>query len=411
MRQIVLAFLLLLWATGKAWARVEIGEDPPRACFEAEEAVQQVCISSVDFSDDTCKAIAVYARHWSLPPAFLARLIWQESRFDPKAVSPVGAQGIAQFMPGTAEMRRLSDSFNPAEALARSAEYLRHLELKFGNLGLAAAAYNAGEGALTRLTKRGGAAHRETRNYVNLITGHSIDQWLSEPPDYVSYDLQTGIEFHEACLELAFNSELEAMHDRNHQPSLIFAGLFRGINVAETFVIAVARDASQLPGTAEPARDSEPEIVLAALHPPGLDPIETAPKIVEEQAEPSLSAIEIMPPVEEVLPEPALAAVEVAPIIEELQPDPAIPPQDQPWGVQLAEHFSTDIAQRTFRRLTGEYAALIGNEEPMMVAVRNPNFGGKLRHAATIGRATREEADALCESLRAAGGACVVIRN
>ena len=76
-------------------------------------------------------------------------MIWQESRFQSDAVGPVTrsgqrAQGIAQFMPGTASERRLLDPFDPVQALPKSAEFLSELRDQFGNLGLAAAAYNAG---------------------------------------------------------------------------------------------------------------------------------------------------------------------------------------------------------------------------------------------------------------------------
>ena len=72
-------------------------------------------------------------------------MIWQESRFQPDAVGPVTrsgarAQGIAQFMPGTASERRLLDPFDPVQALPKSAEFLDELRNQFGNLGLAAAA-------------------------------------------------------------------------------------------------------------------------------------------------------------------------------------------------------------------------------------------------------------------------------
>ena len=76
-------------------------------------------------------------------------MIWQESRFQPGVVGPRtrsggGAQGIAQFMPRTAAERGLLDPFDPVQALPKSAEFLRELADQFGNLGLAAAAYNAG---------------------------------------------------------------------------------------------------------------------------------------------------------------------------------------------------------------------------------------------------------------------------
>ena len=85
-----------------------------------------------------CDALAAAASENDLPVDFFARLIWQESRFDPTAVSRAGAQGVAQFMPATANARGLAEPFDPIEAIAHSA--LRDLRREFGNLGLAAAA-------------------------------------------------------------------------------------------------------------------------------------------------------------------------------------------------------------------------------------------------------------------------------
>ena len=64
-------------------------------------------------------------------------------------MSPKGAEGIAQFMPRTADWHGLADPFDPIEALRHSAGYLRELRDRFGNLGLAAAAYNAGPGRVS----------------------------------------------------------------------------------------------------------------------------------------------------------------------------------------------------------------------------------------------------------------------
>jgi hypothetical protein len=114
----------------------------------------------------------------------------------------VGAQGIAQFMPGTARLRSLRDPFDPAEALAKSAEYLRFLEQKFGNLGLAAAAYNGGEGRISGFIAGGGVAG-ETRAYVSIITGRPIDYWVGETIEPADYALSTDRPFQEACVEMA----------------------------------------------------------------------------------------------------------------------------------------------------------------------------------------------------------------
>ena len=102
-----------------------------------------------DTRESICLMIEFGGEVAGLPLEFFARVIWQESRFQPDAVGPVTrsgqrAQGIAQFMPGTASERGLLDPFNPVQALPKSAEFLAELREQFGNLGLAAAAYNAG---------------------------------------------------------------------------------------------------------------------------------------------------------------------------------------------------------------------------------------------------------------------------
>ena len=107
----------------------------------------------------------------NLPLEFFARVIWQESRFRPDAVGPMTrsgdrAQGIAQFMPRTAAERGLLDPLDPVQALPKSAEFLRELRGQFGNLGLAAAAYNAGPRRVQRLARRHRLDAAETRNYV-----------------------------------------------------------------------------------------------------------------------------------------------------------------------------------------------------------------------------------------------------
>lgn len=141
------------------------------------------CISLSTYVPDTCRVIEATAKEAGLNPDFFVRLIWRESLFDAAAVSPAGAQGIAQFMPGTAKLRKLADPFNPAEALRASATYLAELRDAYGNLGFAAAAYNAGEGRLEGFLYRGNRLPPETRAYVPAITGYSATEWRDAPPE------------------------------------------------------------------------------------------------------------------------------------------------------------------------------------------------------------------------------------
>lgn len=153
------------------------------------------------FIADICRTLAQAAADNDLPEEFFTRLIWQESRFNPDAVSPAGAQGIAQFMPGTARMRGLINAFEPLQALRESASYLRELRTTFrGNLGLAAAAYNAGPGQVEAWLAGRSRLPLETQAYLRIITGHSAEEWAAKPPPQLSSSATpTG----ERCIEIA----------------------------------------------------------------------------------------------------------------------------------------------------------------------------------------------------------------
>lgn len=164
------------------------------------DAGEQVCIRLAHRLPDTCAAIFTLARDHDLPPGYFARLIWRESLFDPYAISHAGALGIAQFMPATARLRGLVDPFNPAAALATSAAYLADLSERFGNLGLAAVAYNGGEDRAARFKAGSSGLPGETRAYVQGITGHTAETWRDAPPETVDFRLDGDTPFLSACV-------------------------------------------------------------------------------------------------------------------------------------------------------------------------------------------------------------------
>ena len=127
--------------------------------------------------EDICITIVASAQAYGLPVSFFSNLIWQESRFDLHAVSPAGAKGIAQFMPETAADLRLDNPFDPLEAIPASAQLLRQLVTRFGNLGLAAAAYNAGPQRVTDWLEKRRTMPGETRSYVRIVTGKPAEHW------------------------------------------------------------------------------------------------------------------------------------------------------------------------------------------------------------------------------------------
>jgi Transglycosylase SLT domain len=131
-------------------------------------------------SDLICETVRTAAEENDIPIGFLVRLLWQESRFRAEEISSAGAQGIAQFMPQTASEMGLRDPFDPLQAIPASAKFLRKLHDQFGNLGLAAAAYNAGGGRIEKWLSRRSPLPKETRAYVKIITGHKAEAWTDE---------------------------------------------------------------------------------------------------------------------------------------------------------------------------------------------------------------------------------------
>jgi hypothetical protein len=263
-----------------------------------------------DTREAMCLMIESAARANDLPLEFFARVIWQESRFQSDAVGPVTrngqrAQGIAQFMPGTASERRLLDPFDPVQALPKSAEFLRELRGQFGNLGLAAAAYNAGPRRVQEWLAGSGTIPQETRNYVAAITGATVDDWAR-------------------------------------------------------------------PGTKDKLPDRAP----------------------------STSCRELM----------ALLKRAPNPFVTELEQHVKLGAAKL-WGVQLAAGFNRDRALSMYARAMKRLSAVIGDQDPSLLGSTFRSRGTRTFYQVRIGADTRPAADALCNRIRKAGGACFVLRN
>ncbi|MBL8577801.1 MAG: transglycosylase SLT domain-containing protein [Mesorhizobium sp.] len=246
-----------------------------------------------------CTLLEREADRNGIPKDFFARLIFKESRFDPGAVSPAGAEGIAQFMPGTAAMRGLDDSFDIEKALPASAKYLGELKDRFGNLGLASAAYNAGEGRVSRWLSSGGFLPLETENYVLDIMG--------EPADVFA--------------EPSYAGTVQPLH-----PTVAFAKACRNLPVTMSAVVA-----------------------MSSIH-------------------------------------------------------------TKPWGIQVAGNARRNAAIRQWERVKGRFSALLSGHDPVVSRVRSARVPRGI-YAVRIGAESRKEADKICDRLRQAGGACVVMRN
>lgn len=168
----------------------------------AEEKPAEAKLPDYSKPAGICELISKAADQYGLPKPFFARLIWKESRFDIKAVSPVGAQGVAQFMPYTAKERGLKDPFDPVQAIPASASYLKHLKGDLGTWGLAAAAYNAGPDRVSRWLAGRSGLPAETRDYIYSITKRPAEWFRDKSHEVEDHPLLKDASFEEGCVKL-----------------------------------------------------------------------------------------------------------------------------------------------------------------------------------------------------------------
>ncbi|GCE18178.1 lytic transglycosylase domain-containing protein [Dictyobacter kobayashii] len=152
----------------------------PPAQQQAQQAANPVVVPApptTNLPRSQYVAIAQQAAiKYGISPVYFVRQINQESGFNPYAMSPVGAVGIAQFLPSTAAGMGVNP-YDPVDALYGAARMMANLSNQYGgNYAKALAAYNAGSGAVDNAVAAGGAAWlsylpAETQNYVNIIMG------------------------------------------------------------------------------------------------------------------------------------------------------------------------------------------------------------------------------------------------
>lgn len=211
-RTALILAMLFLWSSGGPASAAPVADRPQAMTVDGPEPAALTGPAAVPGEETpqppsaatVCDLIEEAAARHGLPVTFFTRLIWKESRFRALAVSPKGAQGIAQFMPATAAERGLGDPFDPHQAIPASARFVGELWARFGNIGLAAAAYNAGPARVAAWLAGASGLPWETRDYVAAITGRPVEHWsTADGPDPDKADEPAAVRRSQTCTEIA----------------------------------------------------------------------------------------------------------------------------------------------------------------------------------------------------------------
>jgi uncharacterized membrane protein YeaQ/YmgE (transglycosylase-associated protein family) len=212
----VAAWLVTAWRNLDLLLTTPAGKPPEKSFVDVKPGFEPVILPLAPLKpllkpvvfrsrEEICDALVQSALNNDLPVPFFIRLLYQESTFRPAAISSAGALGIAQFMPETAAHRRLDNPFDPAQAIPASARLLRDHYRKYGNLGLAAAAYNAGPRRVDEWRAKKGPMPQETQDYVKVITGFPIETWTIPLAGGPAIKIQQGAPCQEAAGLLAWD--------------------------------------------------------------------------------------------------------------------------------------------------------------------------------------------------------------
>jgi len=361
-----LATILLLVAVAASPALAEDDAAAPEKAAKPEAETVTPAQKKVRETAELCTLLTAAADAYAVPHEFFIRLIWKESRFNAGAVSPVGAQGIAQFMPGTARLRGLKNPFDREEALHASASFLADLNAEFGSWGLAAAGYNGGPNRVPRFVAGEGSLPYETVDYVYSITGRTAQHWAIRA---------NGLP---------------------KRPPVVSSWRTRGDLTAPA------------PEPAATAVDDVPTLAMVSASP------DRPPLIAEAETVP-VTAPDVVAYPPPARPDYRPSDVDCPDLIARLGRARDVQPPSgggwTPWGAQVAGHPKRAIAMRQYARLKSRLPGDLVARGPSVVVRRFAARGRLPIHAVQFAAPSRGEAQALCKRIAKSLAPCVVVKN
>jgi hypothetical protein len=445
----------------------QIGSSTPPSpeIVPARDAGSRPDLQVSDLRDSVCLMIEAAARAHDLPLEFFARVIWQESRFHPDTVGPrrrngQSAQGIAQFMPSTAAEKGLLDPFDPVQALPKAAQFLRELKDQFGNLGLAAAAYNAGPSRVRGWLAGARMLSVETRNYVAAVTGIPAEEWAKTNAHKPAAKTSPNCAELMALVQQPVPPQRPPMSSHGEPAQSHNARLAENERIGAPLGpsrgdLATPRhkapslrgDMGEQPASPQGSGvSSNGERLNAQIAKNGaiaapFDPMREGLVTPQQEAPSSRGDIAKQPASPQAPPmsshgEPAQSHAQLAkndpvargdlvtphqetpysrgdmmnPFIEKLTERVKLT-ADSPWGIQLSAGFSRESVLTAYATIASRYAEILAGKDASILSSVFRSRGTRAFYQIRVGTDTFESANDLCASIRRAGGACMVLRN
>jgi hypothetical protein len=399
-------------------SQIESGTSPRIA--RATDSISRSDLQASELRDSVCLMIEAAGRAHDLPLEFFARVIWQESRFRPDTVGPrrrngERAQGIAQFMPTTAAERGLLDPFDPVQALPKAAQLLRDLKEQFGNLGLAAAAYNAGPARVRGWLAGTRRLPAETRNYVTAITGVPADEWAKGGARKLSV-----VKTSPNCTELmallrqpaspqgpprsSDSSPAQPQNDQLAKNDPVGRPPFGPV---EGDLVARQKEASYSGGGMEKQPPSRQDPSPSSHGPPAQRQNDQLAKN-DPIGGPTFGPGEgdLVTPDQEASYSHRDTNLFLEKLIERVKHT-----ADSPWGIQLSAGFSRERVLAAYATIATHYAGILAGKDASILSSVFRSRGTGTFYQIRVATDTFEGANNLCADIRHAGGACMVLRN